>query len=200
MVYQHWYKNLVLWKMKTFAAITNSWWLSLKFHLVAECTPNPLPRYCTETEPIAAASILMMGLATYHKSNKLHKQSKVLNTSYHLPPHNPPCNLCSLRQCQTDMRKVKTPNWSEWPVGQKEFRSQIPSPRSSIPNPRSRIPNFSCPKKNWVEIFFSKKKNLDQIFFFRKINSTQFFSSDMRNLWFGICDLGLRIWDLGFGT
>ena len=72
------------------------------------------------------------------------------------------------------------------PIGQKsqlvkrslDTKSLVPDPESQIPNPRSQIPNtnFLC-----LEIFFWPN----------------FFSGHKI---FGIWYLGLRIWDLEFGT
>ena len=70
------------------------------------------------------------------------------------------CNYWSTLTYNIYIQKIleswATPNWSEWPVGQEEFRSQIPSPRSSIPDPESQI--FHVRKINLVEFFFPKKK------------------------------------------
>ena len=73
-----------------------------------------------------------------------------------------------------------TPNWSEWPVGQEEFRSQIPSPKSSIPNPRSRIPKFSMSEKKLLKFIFSEKTNLGQKKISEKKFGSKFFGSEKK--------------------
>ena len=61
--------------------------------------------------------------------------------------------LMSRKYTRKILESCATPNWLKGSVGQKESRSQIPSPRSSIPNPKLKFLNPNCRflnPKSWI--------------------------------------------------